>query len=42
LEALKTGEKSSKKNTAFKPTYFSVTAIEDKKIEKIRKKMKQT
>jgi len=42
MEALKSGKLSTKKNTAFKPTHYSITALEDKKIQKLKKKIAQT
>ena len=38
-DAIFSGEKSSKKNTAFRSTDFKLTAIEDRKIAKIKKKI---
>lgn len=42
LEALQSGDKSTTKNNAFKPTHYSLTAVEDKRIQKIREKMGDT
>jgi hypothetical protein len=38
-DAIFSGEKSTRKNTAFRSTDLNITAIEDRKISKINKKV---
>ena len=40
-EALRSGDRSTKKNTAFRPTHFNPTATEDRKLERLSDKMQK-
>ena len=42
FEAITTGQKSLKKNTAFKASHFDLTIVEVKKIERFREKISET
>ena len=41
-EAIVSGQKSLRKNTAFKASHFDLTIVEDKKIQRIREKIADT
>ena len=42
LDAIRRGERSQKKNTAFRGTSRNPTAIEDRKIKKLKEKISKT